>query len=66
MLFPLETELSSDAVVWGAVVAVVSLVALGSVGVAIPLALRTDHTDDLPQRMKTAKLLLNETPLIDG
>lgn len=60
------SDLSSDAMVWGAVVAVVSLVALGSVGVAIPLALRTDPTADLTQRMKDAKVLLEETPLIDG
>ncbi|XP_018010925.1 dipeptidase 1, partial [Hyalella azteca] len=57
---------SHDAVVWGAVVAVVSLVALGSVGVAIPLALRGDLSADLSQRMRTAELLLKETPLIDG
>ncbi|KAF2363023.1 Renal dipeptidase family [Trinorchestia longiramus] len=59
-------EASHDAVVWGAVVAVVSLVALGSVGVAIPLALRGDPNADLSQRMRTAQLLLKETPLIDG
>jgi len=65
MCLPL-TEVSNDTVIWGAIVAVISLVALGSVGVAIPLALRSDPKADLTQRLQTAKLLLKETPLIDG
>ena len=60
------SELEVPGVVWGAFCLVLVLATVAGVGVSVPLALKLDPGAELHQRVQEAKLLLKETPLIDG
>ena len=52
--------------VWACIMVIVVALAGVSVSVAVPLALRSEPTAELPRRLDIAASLLGETPLVDG